>query len=170
MALAKGDWLRGRAHPSHGWGRWFKSSIAHQHLYRSWLQMLWPVLFSESSAPVCHTFWNARVRFATFISHRLACLLIYLRKQNRASFESFEVWQAAGLSVASLRCLAQRMPSLGAHCGKRVHAKCPFPVRRPSFHTNLGVESPSGVDRRSGAAGQGVAKEPISGTDGQMTP
>ena len=27
--LEVGDWLRGRAHPSHGWGRWFESSIAH---------------------------------------------------------------------------------------------------------------------------------------------
>ena len=27
-----GDWLRGRALPSHGRGRWFKSSIAHHHL------------------------------------------------------------------------------------------------------------------------------------------
>ena len=27
---ATGDWLRGRAHPSHGWGHKFKSCIAHQ--------------------------------------------------------------------------------------------------------------------------------------------
>lgn len=30
-----GDWLRGRALPSHGRGRWFKSSIAHQTNSRS---------------------------------------------------------------------------------------------------------------------------------------
>lgn len=29
LKSAKGDWLSGRAHPSHGWGRWFESSIAH---------------------------------------------------------------------------------------------------------------------------------------------
>ena len=30
--MRTGDWLRGRAHPSHGWGRRFKSCIAH-HLH-----------------------------------------------------------------------------------------------------------------------------------------
>ena len=29
---SSGDWLRGRAHPSHGWGRRFKSCIAHHLL------------------------------------------------------------------------------------------------------------------------------------------
>ena len=33
IASRTGDWLRGRAHPSHGWGRWFESSIAH-HRFR----------------------------------------------------------------------------------------------------------------------------------------
>ena len=43
MAFAKGDWLRGRAHPSHGWGRWFKSSIAHQ-------------TFNRPASPACFLF------------------------------------------------------------------------------------------------------------------
>ena len=75
-----GDWLRGRAHPSHGWGRRFKSCIAHHCVYRRGAHMgSSPFLFGASSGEM----HGGKPRFfvvRAVLSARFGCAVALLRR------------------------------------------------------------------------------------------